>query len=150
MAKTSLDGFPCASASRAPGPDGGNSIYKTTPQALSDLLRPRILKIYLNAEQPPAFKGGEAADNVTQIVLPAPPEACRSILLEKPIWRSIITKWVRSRLVQVTQHLINYSLCGGVRSRGTDIASLVARMLENMHATCTDVRGQVLLGYRLG
>ena len=50
---------------RAPGPDGlSNAIYKCSAQTISDFVYPQVFKIQLNAEEPLAFKGGEADDIV--------------------------------------------------------------------------------------
>ena len=106
MPKRSLTTSFAQSTSRAPGPDGiRNAIYKTAPQAKSDFLYPLVLKVQLNAEEPLAFKGGEAVDILNKLQLPTPPETVRSILLESGL-ATHHHKWVRSRLIYVTQHLI--------------------------------------------
>ena len=117
------------SASRAPGPDGiRNAIYKTAPQAKSDFLYPLVLKVQLNAEEPLAFKGGEAVDILNKLQLPTPPETFRRILLEK--WPSNTSSQVGLKPSHFG-HPTSYQRL--LRKRGTDLASLVVRGFRHVH-----------------
>ena len=65
MPKSVLTASFAQASQRAPGPNGlSNAIYKRSAQTFSDFVYPLVFKMQLNAEEPLAFKGGEAVDIV--------------------------------------------------------------------------------------
>ena len=112
---------------KAPGLDGiTNDMLKGAPQQVARHLHPLLCKMSLGCKEPLMLKGSLATDLYKG----------RGCKLDMTSYRSIVCssvlskhhhKFLRSRLLSVVVHFLRDTQCGGIPSRGVDMASLLLR-----------------------